>query len=64
MIMSREEKERRWKEMVERSSVRSGKKGVRSKERRDWSKELISDLKLLGILMVFWFLFGLFVEFV
>ena len=72
MIINREEKERVWKEMVDRSNERISKVKI-EKINRDWKKrgrfdvnkkELVSDLKGFVILLVFWVLFGLFMEFV
>jgi len=48
------------KEVIKRRYERLEK----SKKKLDWRKELVSDLWLLVILMVFWVLFGLFMEFV
>jgi hypothetical protein len=69
--MSREEKDKVWREMVSRSDerVRSGLKGVKRKERGVMSRErgvnrsFVSDLKLLVIMLVVWFCFFGVVEF-
>ena len=74
MLMSREEKERRWKEIVDSNIKRlDNLKVVKREVKRDWKKrsrlsvnrkELVSDLKGFMILLVFWVLFGLVMEFV
>lgn len=69
MIMSEEEKSRVWEELVKSSDkklgvrVKSKEIGVRRKERVGWRKELVSDLKLFVILLVFWIGFVSCVEF-
>ena len=73
MIMSSEEKDKVWKELVSNSErrvrsgegrVRSGERRVRSGERRVRSvrEELVSDLKLFMILLVFWISFVSIIE--
>ncbi|MGB7533024.1 MAG: hypothetical protein WA977_08655 [Halobacteriota archaeon] len=53
--MDEKEKERRWKELITNEGVVvSNEKLVRRKERLGWRKELVSDLWLLVILLVFW----------
>ena len=47
--MDEKERERRWKEMVDNGRV-------------GWRKELVNDLKLLVILLVFWISFVSIVE--
>ena len=74
MLISREEKERRWKEIVDSNIKRIGNlKVVKREVKRDWKKrsrlnvnrkELVSDLKGFVILLVFWVLFGLVMELV
>lgn len=70
MIINEEEKGRRWKEIIERSEWRiDNVKVEKSKVKRDWKKKSfvksnLKDLWLLGIVMWFWVLFGLFMEFV
>ena len=74
MLISREEKERRWKEIVDSNIKRlDNLKVVKREVKRDWKKrsrlsvnrkELVSDLKGFMILLVFWVLFGLVMEFV
>ena len=67
--MSEEEKSRVWEELVKSSDkklgvrVKSKEIGVRRKERVGWRKELVSDLKLFVILLVFWIGFVSCVEF-
>ena len=67
-MLSEEEKKRIWKEIVDSNKRRIGmvseELGVVRKEKGGWREELVSDLWLLVILLVFWFLFGLFMEFV
>ena len=71
MSMSREEKDKVWREMVSRSDerIRSGLKGVERKERGVRSRErgvnssFVSDLWLLVIMLVVWFCFFGIVEF-
>ena len=54
--MNEEEKERRWKEMVDRG-------GVESRELKGgWRGELVTDLKLLVILLVVWISFFSIIE--
>ena len=57
--MDENERERRWKELISNEGVvvESKEKGVEREERRGWRKELVSDLKLLVILLVFWISF-------
>ena len=59
--MDEEEKEKIWKEMVDSNKRRIGvvseELGEERKERGGWRKELVSDLKLLVILLVFWISF-------
>jgi len=66
MIMSSEEKDKVWKELVSNSErrVRSSEGRVRSGERRVRSvrEELVSDLKLFMILLVFWISFVSIIE--
>ena len=68
MIMSEEEKSRVWEELVKSSDkklgvrVKSKEIGVRRKERVGWRVELVNDLKLLVILLVFWISFLSIVE--
>jgi hypothetical protein len=70
-MVSKEELERRWLEMVERSDkrVRSGLKGVKRKERVERRKErgvdrsYLSDLWLFVIMLVFWVGFVSFIEY-
>ncbi len=51
--MSKEERERRWEELISNEGVVvSKKRRVRSKEKLGWRKELVSDLKLLVIVEV------------
>ena len=58
MNMSKEERERRWEELISNEGVVVSKeRRVRSKEKLDWRKELVSDLWLLVILLVFWISF-------
>ena len=57
MIISEEEKGRRWKEMVDRGGVESRELEVVRKEKGGWRMELVSDLKLLVILLVVWISF-------
>ena len=58
MVMSKEERERRWEELISNEGVvRSKGRRVRSKEKLGWRKELVSDLWLLVILLVFWISF-------
>ena len=74
MLISREEKERRWEEIVDSNIKRlDNLKVVKREVKRDWKKrsrlsvnrkELVSDLKGFMILLVFWVLFGLVMEFV
>ena len=74
MLISREEKDRRWKEIVDSNIKRlDNLKVVKREVKRDWKKrsrlsvnkkELISDLKGFVILLVFWVLFGLVMELV
>ena len=49
--MDEKEKERRWKEMVDNGRI-------------GWKEELVSDLKLLVILLVFWISFVCIIELV
>ena len=60
-MLSEEEKERIWKEIVDSNKRRIGmvseELGEERKERGGWRKELVSDLKLLVILLVFWISF-------
>ena len=66
--MDEKEKERIWKEIVDNNKKRIGvvseELGVVRKERGGWREELVSDLKGFVILLVFWVLFGLFMELV
>ena len=66
--MNKNEKERIWEEIVDSNKRRIGvvseELGVVRKEKGGWRKELVSDLKGFVILLVFWILFGLFMEFV
>jgi hypothetical protein len=74
MVISREENERRWKEIVDSNIKRLGDLKVVKKEvKRDWKKrsrlsvnrkELVSNLKGFVVLLVFWILFGLVMELV
>ena len=58
MNMSKEERERRWEELISNEGVvESKERRVRSKEKLGWRKELVSDLKLFMILLVFWISF-------
>ena len=68
-MLGEEEKERRWEELISNKGVvvESKEEGVRSKEKVvdvGVNRSYLSDLWLLMILMVFWVLFGLFMEFV
>ena len=67
-MLSEEEKGRIWKEMVDSNKKRIGmvseELGVERKEKGGRREELVSDLWLLVILLVFWILFGLFMELV
>ena len=72
--MDENEKERIWKEIVDSNNRRlDNLKVVKREVKRDWKKrsrlsvnkkELVSDLKGFVILLVFWILFGLVLEFV
>ena len=59
--MDEKEKGRIWKEMVDSNKKRIGmvseELGVERKEKGGWRKELVSDLWLLVILLVFWISF-------
>ena len=58
MVMSKEERERRWEELISNKGVvRSKEKLDWRKEKLDWRKELVSDLKGFVILLVFWISF-------
>ena len=59
--MNEKEKEKIWEEMVERSNKRIWDVEWR-KEKVGWKKELVSDLKLFMILLVFWISFVSIVE--
>ena len=54
--MNEKEKSRVWEELVKSSDKRMGvvrkERGVRSRERVGWRKELVSDLKLLVMVEV------------
>ena len=56
--MNEIEKERIWNEMVDNNKKKIGvvrkEFGEESKKKGGWRKELVSDLKLLVILMVVW----------
>ena len=56
MFMDENEREKRWKELISNEGVVVGSK-ERGVERVGWRKELVSDLKLLVILLVFWISF-------
>jgi hypothetical protein len=66
--MDEEEKERIWNEIIDNNKRRIGvvseELEVVRKEKGGWRKELVSDLKGFVILLVFWVLFGLVLEFV
>ena len=76
MIMSREEKDRVWEELVKSSNERMGvvrkekvvrrkEEGVERKERlKGVNSSFLSDLKLFVILLVFWISFVSIIELV